>query len=256
MDQLRGMIGPLGRPLLLLALGVLLGAPSLTGQAPEGPLATDTLAASPPDSLPAPHRNDFQAAAYALMFAPSAILLLIEAETGPLRLGFPRRHASVAVHGGRRFTPDDASVRAGWSGAATMEVLLSGWLGEARAERAAAAGDRDHVAVRVGRLWQHGSSSAGGILVGYRRLGGTGGEGAVEIALPFVSGGPHSWVRAEVAYALSPDRASWNHRVRGERVMGNGPFVVGLEGALTSWRLDRGGDPYATLSFVVGAMLR
>lgn len=251
--------------ILVAAALALPAADAVACQAPQP--ARDSM---PSDSVPSDsarprsvrdkgHPHAMQAALYAALFAPAAIAYIAEERRRePSRLGFWRDHASLYLAGGggvANAANGDCLTRV--AAAAAIEILMRGFLVEARVEHFAVPEYLRYRSLRVGRLRHPDPAMAAGITVGYRDVSGPRAHDGVEIGFPFVAGGRTRWLRMEAAYVMSFRQSSWNYRLQGERLLGDGPFFVGLGVDLKAWEIRRHGElSHATLMMSFGTTNR
>ena len=208
---------------------------------PKIPVPTDSVRA---DSTRVLNQHGMLAALYAVLIAPASLLYIAEtpARAEPSRLGFWKNHTSLYLAGAvADFDADSLGVEIG-AGSASVEVLVAGFLAEARLERFQYPEPLRYTTVRVGRLSHPFPEMAGGVTLGYRHVRGPRPHDGLEIGLPFVAGGPGGWVRFETAYVISLRQSSWNYRLQWERLLGRGPFFVGANLELKAWQIRRRGE--------------
>ena len=185
------------------------------------------------------------AALYMFVVAPSGLLCFAAPDSAPYgerRLAFARDHLSVYVSGGAiSASTDTDDVYSTWATLGAVELLVNQFLLEVRAERFLMPEELTYAGVRVGRMSRRYRTISGGATIGYRAVRGSRPHDGIEIAFPFVTGGPGGWVRFETAYVMSNKQSSWNYRVQWDRLQGNGPVFLGLRLDLNSWELRRRG---------------
>lgn len=177
----------------------------------------DTLCHRPPDA-------PFQL----LVIAPSALLSLPTCGTSPdtVPLGFWRNHVAAYVGGG--VTMGDSV--GGDMLSANLELLAHGLFAELRWERLEELRHYQYRTAKVGWLTHPQGSLAGGVTVGYRATRDLERhDEGVELGFPLITGRRRWWLRFDVDYVVSTHQTSWNYRMQWERLLGAGPFLVGID---------------------------
>lgn len=185
------------------------------------------------------------AALYRVVIAPGGLLCLAMPDSQPddgRRLAFARDHLRLYVSGGPISAGTDTDdVYSTWASLAAAELLVNTFLLEARIERFLMPDELTYASIRVGRLSRRFRTITGGATIGYRDVRGARPHDGIEIAFPFVTGGPGGWVRLETAYVFSNTQSSWNYRIQWDRLQGNGPVFLGLRLDLNSREMSRKG---------------
>jgi len=261
----------LAATLLTLALALLPGRPAWAQTPARDTVDRDSANRDSVPPNPAPRDSARRAAGryvgphglqgviYGLVLAPAWIPQFLDppAPGAPTRLGYWRDHASLSFAGGGAATPEDE----GWAGSAAFEVLRGCLIAEARLEHfrlnVGPPVALQYRSARVGRLSRPNPGIAAGVMLGYRDVRGPRAHDGVEVAFPFIGGGPAGWVRLEAAYVVSLRQSSWNYRAQWQRRLGGGPFFAGLDLELKAWEIRRRGElSHATLGAVFGTTFR
>jgi hypothetical protein len=171
-------------PLLLTCALSLLPSHPTSAQVPRPPADSAARDSLPKDSAAVDSirrssarykgHHALQGALYAVVLAPAGILYFIETppRAEPSRLGFWKDHASLYLAGAvADFDADSLGVQIG-AGSASVEVLMGGFLAEARLEHFHVPEPLRYATLRVGRLSHPRPEVAGGVTLGYRHVRG------------------------------------------------------------------------------------
>lgn len=166
-------------------------------------------------------------ALFLMPIAPAAVVLLIDKPAPEYAfppLGFWSRPLAATIMGGVALAYSDDET---WAYSASVEMLIRGIYVEARNEHFRLPEHYEYRTIRAGYFLHPVPEAAGGITIGYRDARGIAGHSGLEVGFPFITGAEHWWLRYEAAYVMSRT-PSWNYRFHAEKLLGDGPFYVGL----------------------------